>query len=93
MQVIAKQFKPYQGATPDPVAATREAMAHARAGQIPLVEAFYSLQGEGMRTGQATVFVRMAGLQQRLLVLRHRFPHQRIAHRRFAARRDRRPRA
>ncbi len=61
MEVIAKQFKPYQGATPDPAAATREAMAHARAGQIPLVEAFYSLQGEGMRTGQATVFVRMAG--------------------------------
>ena len=49
------------GATPDPAAATREAMAAAREGLLPLVEIFYSLQGEGMRSGQATVFVRLAG--------------------------------
>lgn len=53
--------KPYRGATPDPVQATREAMQIAKCGQIPLVEVFYSLQGEGLRTGQATVFVRLAG--------------------------------
>ncbi len=51
----------YQGATPDPAAATREAMAVAKTGRLPLVEIFYSLQGEGLRTGQATVFVRLAG--------------------------------
>jgi organic radical activating enzyme len=36
-------------------------MAAANAGVIPLSELFYSLQGEGLRTGQATVFVRLAG--------------------------------
>lgn len=53
--------KPYRGATPDPAGATREAMAVVKAGRLPLVEMFYSLQGEGLRTGQATVFVRFAG--------------------------------
>jgi len=53
--------KPYLGATPDPAAATREALAVAKDGLLPLVEIFYSLQGEGLRTGQATVFVRFAG--------------------------------
>ncbi len=33
----------------------------AKEGRLPLVEVFYSLQGEGLRTGQATVFVRFAG--------------------------------
>jgi 7-carboxy-7-deazaguanine synthase len=55
------QFHPYRGLTPDPAEATREAMAVARRGQVPIVEIFYSLQGEGVRTGQATVFVRLAG--------------------------------
>lgn len=54
-------MKPYRGATPDPAQATREAMAIAREGRLPLVEVFYSLQGEGLRTGQATIFVRLAG--------------------------------
>lgn len=53
--------KPYRGATPNPAQATREAMAVAKTGHLPLVEVFYSLQGEGLRTGQATVFVRLAG--------------------------------
>ena len=53
--------KPYRGATPDPAGATREAVAIAKTGRLPLVEVFYSLQGEGLRTGQATVFVRLAG--------------------------------
>ncbi len=53
--------KPYRGATPDPAQATREAMAVVKQGRLPLVEIFYSLQGEGGRTGQATVFVRFAG--------------------------------
>lgn len=53
--------KPYLGATPDPARATREAMAVVQEGRLPLVEVFYSLQGEGGRTGQATVFVRFAG--------------------------------
>jgi 7-carboxy-7-deazaguanine synthase len=53
--------RPYQGATPDPAGATRDAMAAAKSGALPLVEIFYSLQGEGLRTGQATVFVRFAG--------------------------------
>ena len=53
--------KPYLGATPDPAEATRQAMAAAKTGRLPVVEIFYSLQGEGLRTGQATVFVRFAG--------------------------------
>ncbi len=53
--------KVYGGATPDPTEATREAMAVAKGGRLPVVELFYSLQGEGLRTGQATVFVRFAG--------------------------------
>ena len=51
----------YQGQTPDPCAATRDAVAVVRRGLVPIVEIFYSLQGEGGRTGQATVFVRVAG--------------------------------
>lgn len=51
----------YRGQTPDPAAATREATAVVRRGLIPLVEIFYSLQGEGGRAGQSTVFVRTAG--------------------------------
>jgi organic radical activating enzyme len=51
----------YRGETPDPKAATRDAVAVLRRGLLPLVEVFYSLQGEGSRTGQATVFVRVAG--------------------------------
>lgn len=53
--------KPYRGATPDPASATRDAMAIAKTGKLPIVEIFYSLQGEGLRAGQATVFVRLAG--------------------------------
>ena len=53
--------QPYLGATPNPAEATREAMAAGRLGAIPLVEMFYSLQGEGLRTGSPTVFVRTAG--------------------------------
>ena len=51
----------YRGATPDPKAATRYAVAVLRRGLVPIVEIFYSLQGEGSRAGQATVFVRVAG--------------------------------
>lgn len=51
----------YRGETPDPQAATREAVQVTRRGLLPLVEIFYSLQGEGGRAGQATVFVRTAG--------------------------------
>ena len=47
--------------TPDPKEATRDAVAVLRRGLLPLAEIFYSLQGEGSRTGQATVFVRVAG--------------------------------
>ena len=54
-------LKVYRGATPDPAAATRDAVAVLRRGLLPIVEIFYSLQGEGGRTGQATVFVRVAG--------------------------------
>lgn len=54
-------LKVYQGETPDPRRATREAVTVFRRGLLPIVEIFYSLQGEGSRTGQATVFVRMAG--------------------------------
>ncbi len=53
--------KPYLGATPDPAAATRDALALVKDGLLPVVEIFYSLQGEGLRSGQATVFVRFAG--------------------------------
>lgn len=53
--------KPYLGQTPDPAQATRDAMAAVKQGLYPLVEVFYSLQGEGARTGQATIFVRFAG--------------------------------
>lgn len=55
------ESKPYRGATPNPAEATSEAVAHAKTGRIPLVEIFYSLQGEGLRAGQATVFIRTAG--------------------------------
>jgi 7-carboxy-7-deazaguanine synthase len=51
----------YQGQTPDPRAATKDATAVWKSGLIPIVEIFYSLQGEGGRVGQATVFVRVAG--------------------------------
>jgi len=51
----------YKGLTPDPAGATRQAMSAAKAGVIPLAELFYSIQGEGLRSGQATVFVRLAG--------------------------------
>lgn len=51
----------YRGATPDPKAATREAVSVLRRGLLPIVEIFYSLQGEGGRAGEATVFVRTAG--------------------------------
>ena len=63
MNAMAQELleKLYRGATPDPARATREAMAAAKIGRLPLVELFYSLQGEGVRTGQATVFVRLAG--------------------------------
>jgi len=54
-------LKVYRGETPDPRAATRDAAAVIRRGFVPIVEIFYSLQGEGARTGQATVFVRVAG--------------------------------
>ncbi|MBC8134563.1 MAG: 7-carboxy-7-deazaguanine synthase QueE [Fibrella sp.] len=56
-----KPLKVYQGMTPDPKQATRDAVAVLRRGLLPLAEIFYSLQGEGARTGQATVFVRVAG--------------------------------
>ena len=51
----------YRGETPDPQAATRDAVQVARRNLLPLVEIFYSLQGEGGRAGCATVFVRTAG--------------------------------
>lgn len=54
-------LKIYRGETPDPAEATREATTVFRRGLIPIVEIFYSLQGEGGRVGQATVFVRTAG--------------------------------
>lgn len=57
----ARPLRVYQGATPDPKAATRAAVAVLRRGLLPLVEIFYSLQGEGGRAGEATVFVRVAG--------------------------------
>jgi len=56
-----KPLKLYQGQTPSPKDATRDAVAVLRRGLLPIVEIFYSLQGEGSRTGQATVFVRVAG--------------------------------
>ncbi|MDX1933884.1 MAG: 7-carboxy-7-deazaguanine synthase QueE [Capsulimonadales bacterium] len=58
---VAVPLKVYRGQTPDPRAATKEAVAVLRKGRIPIVEIFYSLQGEGGRVGQATVFVRVAG--------------------------------
>lgn len=54
-------LRQYRGATPDPKAATRDAIAVIRRGRLPIVEIFYSLQGEGSRVGQATTFVRVAG--------------------------------
>ncbi|GAB4459692.1 MAG: hypothetical protein OHK0029_22580 [Armatimonadaceae bacterium] len=54
-------LKVYRGATPDPRQATRDAVSVLRRGLLPLAEIFYSLQGEGGRAGQATVFVRVAG--------------------------------
>ena len=56
-----KSLKVYQGQTPSPKDATRDAVAVLRRGLLPVSEIFYSLQGEGARTGQATVFVRIAG--------------------------------
>lgn len=58
---LPTSLKVYQGATPDPRAATRDAVAVLRRGLLPIVEIFFSLQGEGARAGQATVFVRVAG--------------------------------
>lgn len=58
---LSQPLRVYQGATPDPRAATKEAVAVLRRGLLPLVEIFYSLQGEGSRSGQPTVFVRVAG--------------------------------
>jgi 7-carboxy-7-deazaguanine synthase len=60
-ETSALPLKIYRGETPDPKAATREAVAVVRRGLLPIAEIFYSLQGEGGRTGQATVFVRVAG--------------------------------
>lgn len=57
----SRVLKVYQGQTPDPRQATRDATEIVRRGLIPIVEIFYSLQGEGSRAGQATVFVRIAG--------------------------------
>jgi organic radical activating enzyme len=54
-------LKVYRGETPNPRAATKEAVTVVRRGLIPIVEIFYSLQGEGGRVGQPTVFVRTAG--------------------------------
>jgi 7-carboxy-7-deazaguanine synthase len=54
-------LKVYRGETPDPREATKDAVAVFRRGCIPIVEIFYSLQGEGGRVGQPTVFVRTAG--------------------------------
>ena len=54
-------LKVYRGETPDPRQATKEAVAVIRRGLLPIAEIFYSLQGEGSRTGQATVFIRVAG--------------------------------
>jgi 7-carboxy-7-deazaguanine synthase len=59
--VSTTALRPYQGGTPDPKAATREAVAVIHRGLVPIAEIFYSLQGEGSRVGQATVFVRVAG--------------------------------
>ena len=56
-----KPLKLYQGQTPSPKDATKGAISVLRRGLLPIVEIFYSLQGEGSRTGQATVFVRVAG--------------------------------
>lgn len=58
---VTQTLKVYQGQTPSPKDATRDAVAVIRRGLLPIVEIFYSLQGEGSRTGQATVFVRVAG--------------------------------
>lgn len=58
---VSTPLKIYRGETPDPAEATREATAVFRRGLIPIAEIFYSLQGEGGRVGQATVFVRTAG--------------------------------
>jgi organic radical activating enzyme len=54
-------YTTYRGATPSPAEATREAIAASRLGFLPIVETFYSLQGEGLRSGKATVFARFAG--------------------------------
>jgi organic radical activating enzyme len=55
------QATSYRGATPDPAEATRDALRQSRDGVLALVEMFYSLQGEGLRSGQATIFIRTAG--------------------------------
>lgn len=59
--VMSLPLPTYQGQTPDPAAATKEAVAVWKSGKVPIVEIFYSLQGEGGRVGAATVFVRLAG--------------------------------
>lgn len=58
---VTTPLRVYRGETPDPREATRAAIAVIRRGKLPIAEIFYSLQGEGFRAGQATVFVRVAG--------------------------------
>ncbi len=86
MEAIAKQFKPYQGATPRPRRrhtrgdGPRARWANPSGGDVLLA----ARRGNAHRAGDCVC--PHGGLQLRLLVLRHRFPHQGIAHRRFAAR-------
>ena len=61
ISALPQRLRVYRGETPDPRAASRDAVAVIRRGLLPIAEIFYSLQGEGARTGQATVFVRVAG--------------------------------
>ena len=82
MQTISG--KPYWGATPDPAEATREAMAVVKAGRLPLVEVFYSLQGEGTADGAGDGFCALCRVQPRLRLLRHGFSRSGDVHRRRA---------